>query len=65
MYEKKRQRFIIYGVVILSVFAAGFFAGHLRTNGINSRRYGAELESVRAEQRRVEGEYRTLRESLI
>jgi septal ring factor EnvC (AmiA/AmiB activator) len=61
MNEKQVSPLVRRALVLLALFAAGFLAGYLYSNRNNSRRYGVEFESVRAEQRRVETQYQQLR----
>jgi chromosome segregation ATPase len=61
MNGSKIRSIVTAGLVLLGAFAAGFLAGSLRANGRDSLRYGVELESVRAEQRRTEEQYFELR----
>jgi hypothetical protein len=61
MYAKTLLRTI--GLPALA-FTIGFFAGSIYRNRINHLKYGPELESVRAEQQRVNGQYRELADNL-
>jgi hypothetical protein len=51
--------FSFFGIIAVTL-AIGFLAGSLFGNRIARLRYGTELESVRAEQRRVTGQYQQL-----
>jgi hypothetical protein len=51
--------FALIGIIAITL-AVGFLAGSLCGNRIARLRYGTELESVRAEQRRVTGQYQQL-----
>jgi hypothetical protein len=61
MHEKKILKLVLGGIaLLLAVFAAGFLAGHLRSNGPDNLQHGIRLESIRAEQRRTDAEYARL-----
>jgi DNA repair exonuclease SbcCD ATPase subunit len=51
----------VHGLVVVVAFAVGVLAGYFFGNRLNRIRYGAELESIRAEQLRTNEQYQQLR----
>jgi hypothetical protein len=58
MNEKKIP--LIFISLVSITFISGFPGGYFYSNRHNNRRYGIELEPVRAEQRRIEAVYNGL-----
>jgi hypothetical protein len=63
MNEPRTVPLVRIALLLPALFAAGFLAGSLFAGRRHTRNYGIELESARAEQRRIAEDYQRLRDN--